>query len=132
MTDLFDLVGLDADDPAQLRANLLVQSDYDMLRQLIESRVRAGLSQREVGRRMGVSQPTVAAFETVGNDPKLSTIRRYAQAVSACITHKVAWHEEKGATAESGTTQHALKLSHIPTQPLRESRLPVVTFHAGR
>jgi transcriptional regulator with XRE-family HTH domain len=49
----------------------------DMLRQL---RMRAGISQRELGRRMGVPQPSIARWEAGGDVPRWDTIARFATA----------------------------------------------------
>lgn len=70
-------------------AELLVDADDSLLAQLVELRKSNGLTQLEVAARMGVSQPTVAAFERYDANPRLSTIRRYALAVGAEITHTV-------------------------------------------
>jgi DNA-binding XRE family transcriptional regulator len=40
-----------------------------------------GLSQQEVARRMGTSQPAVARLEAGLSDPRLSTLERYASAI---------------------------------------------------
>ena len=58
----------------------LAQADDEMRWALIQARKEAGLSQRDVAEMMGVKQPTVAAFESQDNDPRLSTLRRYALA----------------------------------------------------
>lgn len=47
------------------------------------------MSQAEVAQLIGVSQPTIAIFERYDNDPKLSTLYRYAHAVGATIKHTV-------------------------------------------
>lgn len=88
MTSLHEALGFDPNDPGVLRADALVNNDSMLLDQLIQMRIDKGLSQTEVGRRMGVSQPTVASFEAQ-RDPKLSTIRRYAHAVEALVSHTV-------------------------------------------
>lgn len=88
MTSLHEALGFDPNDPGVLRADALVTNDSMLLDQLIQMRIDKGLSQTEVGRRMGVSQPTVASFEAQ-RDPKLSTIRRYAHAVEALVSHTV-------------------------------------------
>lgn len=38
---------------------------------------------------MGVTQPAVAEFDSQEHDPRLSTLRRYALAVGATVTHRV-------------------------------------------
>ena len=71
------------------RAASLIAQDQSYIRSLIALRGERGLSQDAIAERMGVSQPTVAAFEHVENDPKLSTLRRYAMAVEALVFHLV-------------------------------------------
>lgn len=67
----------------------LASADNDLRWALIEARKRAGYTQRELAEILGVSQPTIANFERQENDPRLSTLRRYALAVGAEIRHQV-------------------------------------------
>lgn len=50
---------------------------------LVSVRKAQRISQKEVARRMGVGQSTVSEFETSANDPRISTLQRYARAVTA-------------------------------------------------
>lgn len=50
------------------------------------SRLAAGLSAREVSRRMGVSDATVRRLEAEGSDPTVSLVQRYARAVGMQLT----------------------------------------------
>lgn len=86
---LDELLGVDTNDPVQGLAQQLVDEHDSLLRRLVSLRKKHGLTQAEVGERMGVTQPAVAAFERVDADPRLSTVRRYALAVGARITHAV-------------------------------------------
>jgi DNA-binding XRE family transcriptional regulator len=52
-----------------------------LVRALADARERAGLTQAEVARRMGTTQPAVARLERGDADPRLSTVERYAQVV---------------------------------------------------
>jgi len=52
-----------------------------LVRALADARERAGLTQAEVARRMGTTQPAVARLERGDADPRLSTIERYAEVV---------------------------------------------------
>jgi DNA-binding XRE family transcriptional regulator len=70
-------------------ATALAAADETMRRALIDARNAAGMSQREVADLLGIKQSSIAAFERHDNDPKLSTIRRYALAVGAQIDHRV-------------------------------------------
>jgi transcriptional regulator with XRE-family HTH domain len=67
----------------------LVRGHEDLMAQLIELRQTKGITQRTVAARMGVTQPTVAAFEAHDSNPTLATLRRYALAVRASITYTV-------------------------------------------
>lgn len=78
----------DLDDLVEHAARL-AQADDELRWALIQSRREAGLSQRDVAEIMGVRQPTVATFESQDNDPRLSTLRRYALAVGADVAHQV-------------------------------------------
>lgn len=44
------------------------------------ARAKTGLSQRELARRAGTSQPTIAAYETGRKEPMLSTLSRIIRA----------------------------------------------------
>lgn len=82
-------------------ATWLAEQDEAMLYQLIQARKSAGLSQRDVAEALGIKQSSVASFERHDNDPRLSTIRRYALAVDAVVSHKV---EAAGPHRDSGWT----------------------------
>lgn len=71
------------------RAEALVASHRELLHDLVALRKANGLSQGDVAERMGVTQAAVSQFERYDTNPKLSTVRRYALAVGAKITHRV-------------------------------------------
>ena len=59
--------------------------------QLVEARQAAGLTQAEVGKRLGVSQAQVARIEKRGYDAyTLNTLRRYVQALGEDFSLQVA------------------------------------------
>ncbi|WP_091226823.1 helix-turn-helix domain-containing protein [Microbacterium sp. 3J1] len=92
-THLFDGSDPFADDsesPDERRARILMENDLNLIGALRELRKRSGLSQDALAKRMGLTQPALAAFESQGNDPKLSTIRRYAHALGAIVNHSAA------------------------------------------
>lgn len=70
-------------------ATALADADLRMRRALVGARRAAGLSQNDVAEALGIKQSSVAAFERYDNDPRLSTIRRYALAVGAQVSHDV-------------------------------------------
>lgn len=89
MDPLADALGIDVESDEFKRARYLAKQDYTLIMALIRMRADKGISQTEMARRLGVTQATVSAFERMDNDPKLSTIRRYATAVGALVTHNV-------------------------------------------
>lgn len=86
---LDEMLGLDAQSPSMLRAEALVENDRAFLDALVAARIARGLSQQQVAKLMGVSQPTVADFERHDSNPTLARIRRYAHAIEALIAHRV-------------------------------------------
>ena len=52
-----------------------------LLRSLIAARTKAGLSQAEVARRMGIPQPAIVRLEAGTHSPTLTTLARYASAI---------------------------------------------------
>lgn len=89
MTGLDDLLPPEFTSDQDRLALDLAREGQTLLVRLIEARKKAGLSQEQVAERLGLSQATISAFERLGNDPHLSTVRRYARAVGVMITHHV-------------------------------------------
>ena len=50
----------------------------DLMDALVQKRIELGISQREMAKRLGVSQPAVAQFELSSANPTISTLIRYA------------------------------------------------------
>jgi DNA-binding XRE family transcriptional regulator len=90
------------EDTARLLASdLKLKAAYDALEDefvaldaLLTARRKAGLSQAEVARRMGMKSSSLARIETsLGNhkhSPSLATLRRYAQACGKKLIIKIA------------------------------------------
>lgn len=72
------------------RAKLLAREDRLMRVDLVRIRRENGLTQQDVAELMGVSQQAVNKLERYDADPKLSTLRRYSNAVGALVEHRVA------------------------------------------
>ncbi len=54
--------------------------EFDLARELIAARVRAGLTQAELAERMGTTQSAVARIEGGKRLPSVKTLLRYAEA----------------------------------------------------
>ncbi|MCD9500348.1 helix-turn-helix domain-containing protein [Photobacterium carnosum] len=60
---------------AEMADEMLLEVKFQAIREELE------LTQAELARNMGISQPSVVAIEQRGNDVKLSTIKRYIEAM---------------------------------------------------
>lgn len=70
-------------DPATLAAYQAQATEFDMARELIAARSRAGMTQSDVAQRMGTTQSVIARLEGGKRAPSMRTVQRYAQAVGA-------------------------------------------------
>ncbi len=77
-----------------------VKAEYDalgpefaLLRQMLDARIAAGLTQADVAARMGTQGPSVTRLESsLGNgkhSPSLATLKRYAEAVGCELQVKL-------------------------------------------
>lgn len=90
-----------AEDDARMFSNPKIKAAYDALEDeyaaldaLLKARMKAGLSQAEVARRMGMKPSSLARIETsLGSrkhSPSLDTLRRYAEACGKKLIIKFA------------------------------------------
>jgi transcriptional regulator with XRE-family HTH domain len=69
------------------------EADISAFRELVyRLRVEAGLTQRELGSRMGTTQSAIARMEGGGTHPTLETLRKLAAAVGADLVVGVGAH----------------------------------------
>lgn len=75
---------------AEMLADAATRAEYDAMagefeisRELVAARSRAGLTQGEVAERMGTTQSVIARLESGRSAPSMRTVQRYAQAVGA-------------------------------------------------
>lgn len=131
MTTLEALVGLEPDSRDVRRAELLADNDRALLKGLVTLRVQRGLSQSEVGRRMGISQPSVAALERHDANPTLATLRRYANAVEALVRHDVIPDDGRSTVVGDPQWQSASldlgPVRAVPARPLAAGQVTVRT-----
>ena len=58
------------------------------------ARLKGGLTQRELANRLGVSQPTIAAYESGRREPTLPTLMRILRAAGFDLELGLAPHED--------------------------------------
>lgn len=71
-----------AEEKPEVAAAARVQADEILLNiHLAELREKVKKTQVEMAQALGIKQPTVAGMEKLGHDVKLSTLRRYVDAI---------------------------------------------------
>lgn len=75
-------------DPAFKAAYDALEEEYALIRELLDARTRAKLTQAQVARRMGTSQSAVARMES-GRAPSMASLRKYAKATGSKIEIKL-------------------------------------------
>ena len=74
---------------------------------LRDARLRAGLTQRELARRAGIAQPTIARIESGGADPRVHTLERL---LAAC-GHSLVSAVRPGTGVDRSQMRELLRLS---------------------
>ena len=60
--------------------------EYELVRELLAARARAGLTQEQVAESMGTTKSAVSRLEAVGgHSPSVSTLQKYAKAVGCKV-----------------------------------------------
>ncbi len=83
-------------DPAIQAAYDSMAPEFEMARELIAARSRAGLTQGDVALRMGTTQSVIARLEGGKRTPSLRTVQRYAEAVGAHAVVRIESHAAHG------------------------------------
>jgi len=80
-------------DPDVRAAYEGLETEFNLLRQMLRARSNAGLTQAEVADRMGTKAPAVtrleASLSSGKHSPSLATLRRYANAVGCELRVKL-------------------------------------------
>jgi len=76
------------EDPEYKAAYDGMAQEFSIAAALIKARTEAGMTQEDVAKKLGVTQPTVARMES-GKNISLKTITRYAKAVQKPITLEI-------------------------------------------
>jgi DNA-binding XRE family transcriptional regulator len=67
-----------------------LELEYELARQMLRARARAGLTQDAVAERMGTTKSAVSRLESAGKHaPSLATLKRYAEAVGCELRIKL-------------------------------------------
>jgi transcriptional regulator with XRE-family HTH domain len=75
--------------PAVKAAHAAQAEEFALLDELLRARLRAGMTQAEVAKRMGTMPPAIARLEagggSKGHSPSVATLRKYARAVGCSL-----------------------------------------------
>lgn len=70
------------------KAHGALEGEFALARAVIDARSRAGLTQTELARRMGTTQPVVARLESGRTRPSMRTLERLAKATGSRLSIK--------------------------------------------
>ena len=80
--------------PSEQLACELALADIQLLNDLRDARIRQGLSEAQLGAKLGISAESVQEFEGLQTQPTLATVRRYAHALGMSVRHRVSPFEQ--------------------------------------
>jgi DNA-binding XRE family transcriptional regulator len=84
-----DPFGFTEETPSEALARQNAMADLNLIYRLRQARIHRDLTQQELADLMGTTLTAVQEFESNNNEPKLSTVRRYAHALNVVVEHKV-------------------------------------------
>ena len=80
---------------------------------LTRARRRAGLTQAELARRAGTSQPVISAYEHGRRDPSIETLRRLVRAAGAELELGFAARRDQDVPAPADDDERAARLVDV-------------------
>lgn len=102
------------------KAEVLASNDYKLVSDLVSLRKKRGLKQADVAALLGTTQQAVSKIESHDSDPKLSTLRTYANAIGAIVSHSVipaeqhTWHAVSFVAAAAPSQPASATYSQAP------------------
>jgi len=85
-------------DPKYRKAYDSLHEEFLLASAFIEARIRAGLTQQQLARKMGTTQPVVARLESGSARPSLRTLERLAAATGSRLQISFEPRDSKTAT----------------------------------
>ncbi|SLM28780.1 Helix-turn-helix domain protein [Desulfamplus magnetovallimortis] len=90
-------------DPKVQKEYEVLKEEFTLFDELLNARIRAGLTQAEVADRMRTKTPAIARLEAGGGNkkhsPSVSTLRKYAKAVGCHLEIKLVQKNSNMKTA---------------------------------
>ena len=85
MSDLKDLRNEFMKDPAFRKEYEALQPEMDIIRAILDARIRAGLTQTELSKKTGISQADISRLENGTRNPSLALLKRLADAMNMTL-----------------------------------------------
>ena len=85
MSDLQDLTKELMSDEEFCSEYEALQPEMDIMRAIVDARIRAGLTQIELARKSGISQADISRLENGTRNPSLSLLKRLAEAMNTTL-----------------------------------------------
>ncbi len=76
-------------DPEFRKAYKALQPKYDLIRAILDARIKRGVTQKELARRVGTTQSAIARFESGAGNPTLDFLSRVSTAVGAKLEVRI-------------------------------------------
>ncbi len=89
-------------DPEFKRAYDELEPEFEVIRQVIELRIKRNLSQAELARRIGTKQPSIARLESQKRIRNLDYLQRVANALDADVQVRIVPRTASGARNRRG------------------------------
>ncbi len=76
-------------DPKFKKAYDALKPKYDLIRAILDARIKHGVTQKELARRAGTTQSAIARFESGTGNPTLDFLTRISAAVGARLEVRI-------------------------------------------
>lgn len=106
-------------DPKYRKSYDALQEEFALVRAVIEARKGAGLTQQQLARRMGTTQPVVARLEAGKTRPSLRTLERLADAT--CSRMVITFLPRKKAVKGRVIASQTFEVSFNPASKVRKT-----------
>ena len=76
-------------DPKFRKAYQALQPKYDLIRAILDARLKHGITQAELARRVGTTQSAIARFESGAGNPTLEFLSKVSEAIGARLEVRI-------------------------------------------
>jgi transcriptional regulator with XRE-family HTH domain len=92
-------------EPEYAKAYEALEEEFVLAAAVMEARNRAGLTQQELARRMGTTQPAVARLESGRSRPSMRTLERLAAATGSRLLIRFEPRAARRARSKAGAVK---------------------------